>query len=482
MMSVLPIATIEQIRLEANEPNQINIRECLDREHAGDAELFAALFRDRVVYDHAASKWYIWRGNFWERDPNGELTRLIIQRLAPEYLQAGAEALKAGDKDLSKAYVDRGRALLKAKRIKEVLDLARNMEGIALTGNEWDKSPMLLGVNNGVLDLNTGDRREALPGEFIRKFAPVDWIGLNEPAPRWERFITQVFDGEMELVNFMQRLLGYCITGDTTEHRLPILYGEGRNGKSTLLEVLRAVLGDDLSHVTQADALMDTKRDGAGAQPFVYALNGRRLVWATESREGQRINEGLLKQLTGGDSITTRTLFSDVVTFRPTHKVMLLTNHKPHVNADSQSIWDRILLIPFENRFVDNPGPGEYKRDPRILETLQAEAGGILAWLVRGCLEWRHDGLNPPACVILATEDYRTAEDTLGEFIADCLIGGEGNQATAREIWTVYEQWKKDNGIDGLNKIQLGKKLSKRYGEPKRTNRDRLYMGVGVLM
>jgi putative DNA primase/helicase len=484
-MSAQLIATIEALRMEANEPNQVNLKDCLDREHAGDAELFAYLFHDRVAYDHAAKKWYIWRGNFWEKDPNGELTRLIINRLAPEYIQAGADALRVGDKDLSEKFTQRGKALLKARRIKEVLDLARNMEGIAITGNEWDKCPMVLGVSNGMIDLTTGTHRSAAPCEYVRKFAPVDWMGLNAPAPAWEQYILEVFDGEIELVDFMRRWLGYCITGMVTERKLPVLYGDGSNGKTVLLEALRMALGDDLSHVTQADALMDTKRDGAGAQPFVYALRGRRLVWATESREGQRINEGLVKQLTGGDSITTRTLFSDVVTFRPTHKVMLLTNHKPHISAESQSIWDRVLLIPFVNRFVDDPkAKGEFKRDPRLLETLQAEAAGILAWLVRGCLEWQRDGLNPPALVIEATEDYRTEEDTLGEFIADCLITGDDKQATARAIWEAYEQWTKENGLDGskMNKITLGKKLARRFGDPKRTNRERLYSGVEVLM
>jgi putative DNA primase/helicase len=482
-MSAQPLPVIESLRLSADEPNQPNIKDCLDREHAGDAELFAHLFCDRLAYDHAAGKWYIWRGNFWERDPNGELTRLIIQRLAPEYLHAGAEALKAGDKDTSEALTKRGRALLKSRRIKEVLNIARNMEGIALSGNEWDKSLMTMGVSNGLLDLETGTHRAAQPGEYIRKFAPVDWMGLDQPAPMWERFLSDLFGGDRDLTDFMQRWLGYCITGQTTERKLAVLFGEGANGKSTLLEILRYVLGDDLSHITQSDALMDTRRDGAGAQPFVYALRGKRLVWAVESKEGARINSGLIKQLTGNDSITTRTLFTDVVTFRPTHTIMLLTNHKPHMNSDDVALWDRVLLIPFLQRFVDNPQPGEQQRDPRLLEALQAEASGILSWLVRGCLAWQRDGLNPPAVVIAATQEYRQDEDLLGEFIADCLLMGEDKQATARAIYSAYEQWNKDNGIEhALTKIALGKKLARRFGEPTRSNRDRLYSGVGVLM
>lgn len=462
---------------------QMDLKSYRDREQAGDAELFALMFQDRVVYDHSAGAWFLWRGNHWERDRSHEIRKLVANRLAAEYMRAGATAQETGDKDEAKAFIDRARALLRRSRVENVLWWCQSQESLKLVGDEWDRDPMALGVKNGVIDLHTGTRRDGTPGEYLQVYSPVDWLGIDQPAPHWEQFISDIFGGDAEMVAYIQRLFGYCLTGSTSEHCLPILYGEGRNGKSTLLQALALVFGSDLSHTTQADALMNIKRDGAGPQPFVYALRGRRLVWATESREGQRLNAGLIKQLTGGDSITTRTLHEKPVTFRPTHKVMLLTNHKPHISAEDQAMWDRVQLIEFDRRFVDEPkAPNESKRNPRILELLDAESAGILAWLVRGCLAWQKQGLCPPSKVRASTETYREEEDTIGEFISDCLIVGEGMTATSREIYRVYEQWAKDNGLnDHLTQIQLGKKLKRRFGEPKRSNRERIYQGVGVL-
>jgi putative DNA primase/helicase len=479
-MSVTVPTLQELVEKSSVQPDLKSYRE---REQAGDAELFASMFQDRVVYDHSAGAWFIWRGNHWDRDRTGELRKLVSKHLAAEYLRAGANADEKGDRDEAKAFIDRARALHRRSHVENVLWWCQSQESLKLIGEEWDRDPMILGVNNGVIDLQTGARRDSSPREYLRAHAPTDWLGIDQPAPNWERFIREVFAEDEELVSFVQRLFGYCLTGSTSEHCLPILYGEGRNGKSTLLQALAHVLGDDLSHTTQADALMNVKRDGSGPQPFVYALRGRRLVWATESREGQRFNSGLIKQLTGGDSITTRTLNEKPVTFKPTHKVMLLTNHKPHISADDQAMWDRVQLIPFDRRFVDDPkAPHEYKRDPRILEQLETESAGILSWLVRGCLAWQKQGLCPPSRVRAATQAYREEEDTIGEFISDCLIVEEGMTATAREIYTAYQQWAQDNGIDRpLTKISLGKNLQRRFGEPKVGNRDRTYHGVGVL-
>jgi putative DNA primase/helicase len=478
----MTLPTIEKIRLEANEVNESSLRDYREREQVGDAELFACRSRDRVAFDHSTRTWYLWRGNFWEDDRTGEVYNLMFNRIAAEYGQAGASANQAGDKDEAKAFYNRAKALLRKRYVTDALSLAEKQPGVALMGNEWDRAPMLLGVNNGVIDLTTGTHRTGQPGEYMRVHSPIDWLGIDQPAPAWEQFMLEVFDGEAELVNFMQRLFGYCLTGKTSEHRLPILWGGGRNGKSTLLQALAFVFGNELSHTTQADALMDVKRDGAGAQPFVHALRGRRLVWATESREGQRVNAGLIKQLTGGDSITTRTLYSDVVTFNPSHKVMLLTNHKPHMSAEDQALWDRVLLIPFTNRFVDDPKrPGEYKRNPRLLEELQEEASGILAWLVRGCLQWQAEGLNPPEQVIAATEEYRQEEDTIGEFISDCLIVEKNKQARAKDLYAKYTEWTKDNGIEPMSNVALAKRLKLRHFEKSRDGKSIIYLGVGVL-
>jgi putative DNA primase/helicase len=460
-----------------------NMNYFLEREQVGDAELFVLRFGDRVRYDRSAHIWYSWRDHYWEPDRTGGVLNLISKQLSAEYLRAGAEATEKGNAGKAGAFMERAKALMRTHRCKSTLEMIAVQPEIALTGDEWDTHPMLLPVANGVIDLTTGQCRAGQPDEYLRAHSPVRWMAIEYPAPRWERFISEVFREDAELTSFVQRLLGYCLTGKVGERRLPVLHGLGANGKSTLLQTLSYVFGDGLSFSTQADSLMDLKRDGSGPQPFVYSLRGRRLCWATESREGQRINSGLVKLLTGGDTITTRTLFTDVTTFKPSHKVFLLTNNKPHISAEDQAMWDRVLLIPFDIRFVDAPtGENERKRDQTLTERLEEETPGILAWLVRGCLQWQRDGLNPPAKVLAATEEYRQEEDTVADFVGDCLITGADKSAQAKDLYARYLEWAKENSNEHMTLQAFGKRMRRRFGEPTRTEKGKVYGGVGILL
>ena len=476
-MSAISLETIfEQARVN------VSMEDYLNREQVGDGELFCVLFGVLVRYDRATRTWYIWRGHYWEPDRTGEVFNLVCKQLAARYIHAGADEINQGNQKTAAAFIERGKALMRTHRVKSTLEMIAVQPEIALTGREWDNCPMLLPVANGVIDLTTGQCRDGQPGEYLRAHSSTSWMGKDYPARRWEQFISEVFGGDEELVNFTQRLFGYCLTGKVSERRLPILYGPGGNGKSVLLQAVSNVLGDELSFSTQADSIMDLKRDGAGPQPFVYALRGKRLCWATESKEGQRINAGLVKLLTGGDNVTTRTLFTDVTTFKPSHKVMLLTNNKPHISAEDQAMWDRVLLIPFDVRFVDDPkAANERKRDQAIMDCLEAEAPGILAWLVRGCLAWQREGLNPPAKVLAVTEAYRAEEDTIADFIGDCLIVGDGKSAQAKDIYAKYGEWAKESGIEPMRMKSFSQRLRRRFGEPTRTNQGMVYSGIGVL-
>lgn len=454
------------------------VKEALNGAEAGDAALFAEMFAGRLVFDHAEGRWYIW-GNYWRPDTTREVYSLVANRLAPQYLHAAAEAQRLEDVQLAKDFVKRAAALRTRKRIENVLFLAAAHPDIALTGEEWDRNPWLLGVENGVIDLKTGDMRPGQPKDYIRSVAPTQWKGLNAPAPRFERFVSEIFDGNSDLASYLQRLLGYGITGLTDEHILPILHGEGRNGKSTLLETLGACLGKELAISSQADTLMDTNRDGSGPRPFVYALRGKRLVWTSESNEGRRINAGLVKQLTGGDTLTVRTLHSKPVTFSPSHLILLLTNNKPHIPADDQAVWDRVCLLPFNVRFVDEPTqPNERKQEKGLTQVLRNEAPGILAWLVRGCLEWQRQGLNPPAIVKQATSDYRDEEDTIAQFIAECCVTQAGLKVRAGELYKAFAEWCKGNGIPPMNNTAFGRRMTKRY--EKAQSAGIWYLGIGL--
>lgn len=456
------------------------VKAALDAQEYGDAELMAEFYRGKMVYDHAEGAWYLWRGHYWERDKVGVVYRAIARKIAPQYLHAAAEAQEAGQEDTSKKMAARAAALRNKKRMDNVLSLASRQEGIALTGDEWDADPWVLGCGNGVIDLRSGKIRPGRPEDYIRAHSPVLW-DQYATCPTWQRFMSEVFGGDADLVAFMRRLLGYSITGLTREHVFPVLWGEGRNGKSTMLETLADVLGNDIATSSQADALMDASRGGDGPKPFIWSLRGKRLVWASESNEGRRINEGLVKQLTGGDRLNVRTLHSKPVEFMPTHTLLLLTNHKPHINADGSAIWDRVYLIPYTQRFIDQPqAENEHKRDPDLREKLQAELPGILTWLVRGCLEYQTLGLIAPAAIVAATSEYRDEEDTTGMYVQERCILKDGAEVKSSLLYQDYSSWCKENGIQPMSITAFGKWIKKRVKA--RRDGDGVYLeGIGLL-
>jgi len=456
------------------------IRSGFDLQEVGDADLFAGLFAGHVVHDHAEKAWYLWRGHYWEEDRTGYVYQLLARRVAPQYLHAAAELTAKGLDQLGKEYAKRAASLRNKKRLDNVLYLAARDPRMALTGEEWDADPWLLGCLNGVIDLHTGKERPGKPADYIRAHIDADWRGLDEPAPRWERFLSEVFAGDMTLVFFMQRLLGYGLTGLSTEHVFPILWGEGRNGKGTMLQVLYETLGERIATPVPAEELMSNPRGSQGAQPFLYGLRGKRLVWASESERGHRIDESLVKRLTGGDTITVRTLYAKPVSFDPTHLILMLTNYRPHINANGQAIWDRVLLIPFTERFVVNPaGAHEHPQDPFLGERLQQERAGILAWLVRGCLEWREVRLMPPDSVLLATQAYRDEEDLIGMYMGERCEVDPGLWVKASELYASYQNWCKESGFTAMSLSSFGAEMGKRF-ERKRTKKGWYYYGLSL--
>lgn len=450
----------------------------------GDAELLDVLYPGRFRFDHRANAWYVWHEDRWKVDIKKVVFRTFILRVAREYVESARVAHESGEMKLAAAFHGRARALNSIRRVEQVAKMASVLPQFSLDGTEWDKDSLLLGVLNGVVDLRTGDFRKSLPEDYILRVCPVEWAGLDVVAPKWEGFLSDVFSGNTNLIKFMQALLGYGISGKSTERILPILWGSGANGKTTMLEAVASVLGKEMAMSTQADVLMDFDKSGNNPQPAVYSLIGKRIVWANESAEGRRINAGLVKQLTGGDRISVRTLYQAHLTeFKPTHLILLLTNHKPHIPADDQAVWDRILLIPFENRFVENPSKvNEKQRDTNLRMELEGEAAGILAWLVRGCLDWQRNGLNPPSEVKVATQLYREEEDTLGMFLKEVCILGNDAKVTGSELYEAYSRWCQENNIGPMSGTKFGLIMTNTRGfEKKRVRNAQTYHGIGLL-
>jgi putative DNA primase/helicase len=453
-----------------------DVIESLANGEAGAAWLFAKIHQGRFVFDHSSGRWFEWNGHFWK--------------------EGISSAEKTGQEKIAKNLKSQGEAVwkrIRALQLKNcrmnVLKLAsvdwtiRDRTSLAITGDEWDSDPDLLGCLNGVIDLRNGESRSGHPSDYIKSVAPTEWHGIDVPAPQWGSFLSDIYNADSELMLYMQRLLGYSITGYNTEHKFPIFWGSGRNGKSTLIEVLGNVLGPDLAGPIQSEMLLDQGRLARSGGPTsdILALRGKRLVWGSETDEGRRLNIGKLKWLTGGDTLTGRPPYGKhQISFKPTHKLILLTNHRPHAPANDYALWARIHLIPFTQSFVENPTlNNEHEVDPDLPSRLKEEASGILAWLVCGTLMWREEGLNPPNIVRAATESYRSEEDYMGQFLEErCDIDPELS-VRAGHLYNAYSDWTETNGVDRLSKFKFANRLLEQF-ERNTDGRHRYYIGLNL--
>jgi putative DNA primase/helicase len=447
------------------------------------------------MYDHAAGVWYKWNGHYWIEDFLNEVMAGVEEVISVFGLEAQRQAWqrlqaeKSGNQDRAKKHernetelYKRVRALQTLTRKKNVLELARiGKDGLGTSGEEWDRDPWLLGCLNGVIELKTGTFRPGKPEDFIKTVAPVEWKGPYEPAPTWERFLSEVFEIR-GMVLFLQRLLGYGLIGESFLHLLIIFWGRGRNGKTTFFELIKFVLGR-LAHKTKAETLLEQRyQRGSGAPDAdTLELRGKRIVWATETKTGDAWNPGKLKELVGGDTQNARAPFGKrPVEFKPSYLLFVSTNDKPSAPASDYAFWERLILIPFMVSFVADPKlPNERKADPHLLDTLKAEASGVLAWLVRGCLDFQKEGLNPPEAVRAATEQYRNEEDLIGQFIEEKCALGPTLQVKAGELFLAYKIWAETMGLKATNGKKFGNEIKTRFDQHK-TNYV-FYLGLGLL-
>lgn len=473
------------------------VLDALGKNEDGDARLFIELNRGRFCYDTAERRWYVWTDHFWSKDILSEVIAAInavIDIYGKEAKRQAWQRLqneKCGHADEAKQHkiiednlLKRIKALQTVKRKENILTLARaGSDSLAIRGDKWDAHPWLLPCQNGIIDLKTGGLRPGEPADYIKTVAPIEYHGLDIAAPIFERFISEIFNGDMELISFIQRLLGYGITGLTTYHVYPIFYGpQGRNGKSSLLEIIKFVLGD-LAYKARSETLLESRHapQRGSADADTLAFKGKRIIWASETAEGRKLNAARIKELSGGDTLNARAPYGrDTVEFSPTHLLILLTNECPQAKASDLALWERIHLIPFTVHFVDDPKEqNEKKADHELLEKLKFEAPGILAWLVRGCLDWQGEGLNPPDCVKAATQDYRKEEDLIERFLEDRCLVGPHYEIRAGVLYKNYHAWAEEMGLKPITGILFGQEMQRRFDSYKK--RHVFYIGLGIL-
>jgi putative DNA primase/helicase len=363
----------------------------------GNAERFADRQGERVRYCTSWGKWLCWDSTRWAIDDADE-----IMRLATETVRSiGAEAQDLTDRESRKELLTHAMRSESDGRIRAMLSLAESRRGIAVRATEFDTDPWLFNCTNGTIDLHTGTLRPHAQADKLTKRSPAEFAP-DAGCPRWLGFLSEIMEGNERLILFLQRALGYSLTGIVNERVLFILHGVGRNGKSTLLDTVRYILGDYGAR-TPTETLL-VKRE-AGVPNDVARLLGTRFVTASETSQGQDLAEGLIKDLTGGEPVTARFLHKEWFEFHPEFKLFLGTNHIPNIKGTDEAIWDRLRLVPFNVRIPD----GDI--DPYLAAKLRAEAPGILAWMVQGCLGWQREGLTYPPEVRAAVQSYRADMD-----------------------------------------------------------------------
>jgi putative DNA primase/helicase len=427
----------------------------------------------RLVRDHGDvlrycvewGKWLRWDGRRWKEDRTGSVYRMArktIQRI-------GAEAASSSDPDDRKALLRWG-----------MIHLARFVEGIPVETAQLDRDPWLLNARNGTIDLRTGELRPHRREDLITKLVEVDYDPLAT-CPRWDRFEREIMDGDEAMVGYLRRIAGYAITGDVREHKLFFFHGEGRNGKSLWLLINHWLLGD---YATTINSSLITAKQHDDHPTGLTDLEGKRFVSTIEVADGKKMAEALVQQLTGGDPIKARRMRQDFYTFMPTHKIILAANHKPDIRETTEAIWERVRLILFPVTFVDpdrvDPAAKLLLKDKGLEKTLWAEAPGILATLVRACLEWQRDGLKEPEAVVRATAGYRAEMDRLTDFIAERCLVSVDVRVKANALYESYRAWAKASGEHEISKRKFGSNMDRRGYTLKESNGVSWRLGVTV--
>jgi putative DNA primase/helicase len=471
------------------------ISQCLRENAKGDASLYAEIFRDKYLYCKGMKEWFAWAGHFWKLDIMDEAIT-SIEEVAVKYLEEYkttstkvAEMANAGadGSDLKKLQgkctklAERVRQLRGSNRRTQCLQFIHTIKNpLAISGEEFDKRPMLFPCANGVIDLETGKLHAGRPTDYLSMASPIEFNGIDDPPELWEKSLLEIYgceakDADRSMPEFIRRLFGYAITGYSHEKVFPIFWGKGGwNGRSVILETISDIMGA-MAGPIPSEMLLSQKfaKSSSGPSPDVMKLKGLRLAIATETDENQRFSTSKIKWYTGNNELTGRWPNDKrPIDFRPTHTLILESNYQPAAPANDRSFWERVHLIPHKISYVN--------RDPRELferranlnlrKEMEKEKSKILGWMVKGCLLWQKDGLKPPDTVTEATKKYREDEDMIGDFTDECCIKEPGAKEKGAYLYNRFVEWYHANiGKNEPSGTWFGKQLSQKYEKNKST-------------
>ena len=431
------------------------------------AELFIKLNLHRIRFWHDAGQWMDYDGKQWRIKAPGGPYKFIMPMLSPmlDKVKKMPDGVKRD-------------GVLKALLAREstpgqnnLVKAAEKLVVVCVETPDLDRDAMLFNCYNGTVNLITGELQPHNPEDFITKISDV-MFDPSAKCPLFDKFINRIMDGDNELVKYMQRFLGYCLTGSVVEHIMQIRFGEGQNGKSVLSNIEGALLGN---YAKAAGGYLLLKQPNGGndntTQTELAKLRGTRLARISEIDDGVRLAEAQLKNITGGDTITCRAVYSLPIEYDPAFKITLLCNHTPNVQGTDFAIWRRIHKVPFSVTIQPE------EKDPKLLDKLRAELPGILNWAIAGCLEWQKTGLNPPKAVLDATEEYKTSEDIFASWLTDCCNLGAQYSTKASSL---LESFVKYSGWKGTSHKKFGS-LMKEHGFAKSKSNGVIWNGLELL-
>lgn len=483
----VPLESKDTGKEKSQKPDKVKIEQAfvsgglLPLTDMGNAERLIARHGVELRYCYEMDTWFVWTGTHWTDD------YAAVERRAKETVRAIPNELLIVDdlpdltddeRDVLKERIQTHALHSEARpRLFSMVELAKSESGVQVRAADLDANHWLFNVQNGTVDLRVGELRPHDPADLITLISPIIF-NKDARAPLWESFLSDIMDNRAEMVDYLQRVIGYSMTGDVSEQCLFFLWGNGCNGKSTFTEIVQRLLGG-LCHKSNTSLFTAGKNsaDDGRPTPELSRLRGRRLVVTSELDIGKRVDEARIKDLTGSDTIVARGLYQDYIEFQPTHKLFVFGNHKPTVKGADIGIWRRLRLIPFTVCFDDFPE----KKDLHLKHKLLDELPGILNWAIAGCQEWRTLGLGIPKCVEDATQEYRDDMDVLGAFLERYCIIDPAAKVAAGVLYNEYKLWAYKNNEPEPTSKAFGMMLRERGFTPTRTSVTRYWSGLSLL-
>ena len=447
-------------------------RKAYDATDTGNAHRLYDRFGNILKYSYNRKRWYFWTGKVWTLDENGE-----VKKLADEICEdLKKEAWTIPDEDLQEAALKFAKRTAGSAAKEAMIKECQHLYDIPASPDDFDAYTDFLNCQNGVVNLRNGELMPHDSRLMMSKICNCEYDVKHRKPKRWLKFLDEITNGDKDLQEYIQKSVGYSISGSNKEQCAYFLYGMGNNGKSTFLDTIADMLGDYASNA-QPDTLMLQSRlgsSGGGANTDIARLKSARFVTCEEPTEGVRLNEGLLKQLTGGSKVTCRFLYGDEFEYTPEFKIWVATNHKPVVRGTDVGIWRRIKLIPFE---VNIP---KEKVDKNLKYTLRQEFPQILAWAVEGAQKWQTEGLEEPTQVIEATKDYKQEMDLIAGFVEQCIMidYDSDDKIPASDLFAVYSRWAKANNEWEMSAKKFGMEIVKKIPERGRNGRGIFYSKI----